>query len=104
MNIASSPVSATEAVSSEGIVRASVYVDGRDRGLQKARLMACYHRGPDRDRRNLGHELQQHAGTAMGIRLFHRDRRNPDCLRGSVLAIPSRGLAVSCGPAGVRDG
>jgi magnesium transporter len=29
MNIASSPVSATEAVSSEGIVRASVYVDGR---------------------------------------------------------------------------
>ena len=29
MNIASSPVSATEAVSSEGVVRASVYVDGR---------------------------------------------------------------------------
>jgi magnesium transporter len=62
---------------------------------KKTCLMACHHSGPDRDRRNLRHELQEHAGTAMGIWLFRSYRRHPDCIRGAVLAIPARRMVVS---------
>jgi Mg2+ and Co2+ transporter CorA len=46
-------------------------------------------------RRYLRHELQEHAGTAMGVRLFHRNRRDSDRVRGAVLAIPARGVVVT---------
>src|SRR4029453_18604776 len=61
--------------------------------------MACHHRSPDRDRRYLRDELQEHAGTAMGIWLFHRRRTDPSYLRGAVLAVPARRMVVSSRPA-----
>ena len=57
--------------------------------------MACHHCSPDRDRRYLRDELQEHAGTAMGIWLFHRRRDDPNYLRGAVLAVPARRMVVS---------
>ena len=66
-----------------------------DRSLQEAGVMARHHRGPDRDRRHLRHELQAHAGTGVGIRLFWRDRHDPARMRGPILAIPARRLAMS---------
>jgi hypothetical protein len=51
--------------------------------------------GPDRNRRYLRHGLQEHAGIAMGIWLFHHYERDPDRLHGAVLAIPARWMVVS---------
>ena len=48
---------------------------------------------------SLRHELQEHARTAMGIRLFHRYWHDPNCVRSAVLAIPPRGMVMSLGPA-----
>src|SRR5260370_38328599 len=57
--------------------------------------MACHHRGPDRGRRYLRHELQVHSRTAMGVQLFRCHGRDADRVRGAVLAIPAGGMAVS---------
>src|SRR5512132_869438 len=59
--------------------------------------MACHHRSPDRDRRYLRDELQEHAGTAMGIWLFHRRRTDLNYLCDAVLAVPARRMVVRRG-------
>ena len=64
-------------------------------GLQKAGFLACDYRGSDRDRRDLRHEFQEHAGAAMGVWILHRDGHDPGGMFGAVLAIPARGMAVN---------
>jgi len=66
-----------------------------NRGLQEARVLGRHHRGPDRDRRHLWHELQEHAGTAVGVWLLHRRRRDPDRLRRAVLVVQARRMVMS---------
>ena len=65
-----------------------------NRSLQETRFMACHHRRPHRNRRHLRHELQAHAGIGMGVWLLHHYRHDPDRVRGPILALPARRMAV----------